>query len=71
MKTEKTLYTVQKVKNKKNECFKRSHGSTDGEISVCGIKFNHNWFITNNTFDGEITCQKCLKEMKNKYYQLR
>ena len=62
-----TLYTVQRITKK--DIFKGYiHGSVDGEKSVCGIEFDNNWYILNNTFDGKITCKKCIKEMENKLY---
>lgn len=57
----KTLYTVRKCNIKDNEFSGPSHGSDDGEFSICGIEFNEKFWITHNTFDGEITCKKCLK----------
>ena len=61
----KTLYTVKKCKNKYNdELFKTSHGSDNGEETLCGIEINENWFITHNVFDGIITCKKCLAVLK-------
>ena len=60
-----TLYTVKKCKNKYNdELCKTSHGSDDGEKTLCGIELNENWFITQNEFDGIITCKKCKKVLK-------
>ena len=62
-----TLYTVtvKKCKNKyDDELFKTSHGSDDGEETLCGIELNENWYITNNEFDGIITCKKCKKILK-------
>lgn len=58
----KTLYTVQKAKG--DVLCQTSHGSTDAEITVCGIGLNENFVITNNVFDGEITCKKCLKKLR-------
>jgi hypothetical protein len=58
-----TLYTVNECK-KNNELYKISHSSDCGEFTVCGIPINKNWYITNNTFDGEITCKKCKKVLK-------
>ena len=61
----KTLYTVKRCKNNFNdELFNTSHGSDDGEFTLCGIEINENWYITNNTFDGKITCKKCLNVLK-------
>ena len=57
-----TLYTVSYLKAES----KTQHGSKDGETTVCGKELNHNWFITNNTFDGTITCKKCLELLRNK-----
>ena len=61
----KTLYTVKRCKNNFNdELFKTSHGSDNGEFTLCGIEINENWYITHNEFDGIITCKKCLNVFK-------
>ena len=57
-----TLYTVKKCKNKYND--ELSHGSDNGEETLCGIEIDENWYITNNEFDGIITCKKCKKILK-------
>ena len=60
-----TLYTVKKCKNNyNNDLHMISHGSDNGEETLCRIEINENWYITNNTFDGEITCKKCKKVLK-------
>lgn len=59
------LYTVQRCR-KDDTLYGPSHGSMDGDITICGIETDHNWWITNNTFDGEITCKKCLSILKEK-----
>lgn len=61
---EKTLYTAKRYKGK---LYGPSHGSTDGEKTICDELIDTKWYITNNTFDGRITCKKCLKEI----YELR
>lgn len=62
-----TLYAVQKCKNNESQLYKTKHGSHDGDETVCGIRLNYNWYISNNTFDGEITCKKCLKLLKEQF----
>ena len=57
-----TLYTVSRCR-KDDTLFGLAHGSDDGNITVCGQTINENWFITHNTFDGVITCKKCLAIM--------
>ena len=47
-----TLYTV-----RKNQC---NHGSTDGLYTICGNETDERYEVVDNTFDGEITCKKCL-----------
>lgn len=59
-------YTVNRCKSLKNdELYKKSHGSIDGEKTLCGKNILTGWwYITNNMFDGIITCRDCLKEIK-------
>jgi len=68
----KALYTIRRCNsNKKNEedrMYGPSHGSADGEYTICGQILNCNWYITNNTFDGEITCKKCIKKLQEQPY---
>ena len=56
----KTLYTVSRCRND-STLFGPVHGSDEGEITVCGQSIDHHWFITDNCFEGDITCKKCLK----------
>ena len=58
-----TLYTVQRCK-KDNTLYGPTHASDNGNISLCGLHFDNNWYITNNTFDGEVTCEKCQRIIK-------
>jgi len=58
-----TLYTVQRVR-KDDSFYGPIHGSTDSEIIACGIETDHNWYIKTNTFDGKITCKKCIKAIQ-------
>jgi hypothetical protein len=55
-----TLYTLQKVR-KDDSLYGPSHGSDYGGMTLCGQEIGDNWWITNNTYDGSITCKKCLK----------
>ncbi len=65
-----TLYTVQRVR-KNDSLYGDTHGSTDGNITACGIHTDHNWFIVNNSFDGKITCPQCRFKIKgNLYHEL-
>jgi len=59
-----TLYTVQRI-NKEDVLYGNTHGSFDGESTVCGYVCNENWYITDNTFSGEIKCPKCIKILKD------
>ena len=66
-----TLYTVQRI-TKDDRLYGPTHGSCDGESIICddSIELGSKWYIINNTFDGEITCKKCLKVLENaKCYQ--
>ena len=58
----KTQYTVNKIKNNE-EMYKTSHGSVDGNKTLCGVELDHHYFITDNEFKGIITCKKCLKNL--------
>lgn len=70
----KTLYTVAKIKKaalsdtssyvEDKNLEKLRHGSDYGEITICGLEINSDWYIINNTFDGKITCKKCLNLIK-------
>jgi len=60
-----TLYTVVRCKID-DTLYGPSHGSTDGYNTVCEQKIDHHWYITNNTFDGEITCKRCLKIIRGR-----
>jgi len=64
-----TSYTVQYITNYKklelkNSLAKTTHGSEDGEVTICGKKLDEYWYIANNTFDGKITCKKCINILK-------
>jgi len=69
-----TMYTVVEIKNVKavNKDNAEiilsdvSHGSNDDDKTVCGKELNDHWFITNNTFDGVITCSKCIAKLKRR-----
>jgi len=68
----KTLYTISKCKRKTGlEIYEKSHGSHDAETTLCGISLNEDWYITNNTYDGIITCNKCLKILKIELEEIR
>jgi hypothetical protein len=41
------------------------HGSEDGNNTICGMKLDENWWITNNTDDGVITCRRCLDVIRS------
>lgn len=55
------MYTVQRCGIKNDLLFGPTHGSTSGNETICGQNTDHYWYIINNTFDGIITCKKCLK----------
>lgn len=54
-----TLYTVSKC-HKDDSLYGPLHGSSDVEFTTCGQNIDENWYIVNNTFDGKITCKKCI-----------
>lgn len=54
-----TLYTLQKAR-KNGDLFGPSHGADHDGMTLCGCEIDDNWWITNNSFDGNITCKKCL-----------
>lgn len=62
-----SLYTVRKVKED-DTLYGPSHGSVDGYTTIYGEELSENWFITNNTFDGVITCKKCLERFRDTIY---
>lgn len=61
-----SLYTASKCTTATGtDLHKTSHASNDGEETLCGKDLTTGWFwITNNTFGGEVTCKECLKEYK-------
>lgn len=54
-----TLYTLRKVR-KDGTLYGASHGADHDGMTLCGQEVNDKWWITNNTYDGEITCKQCL-----------
>ena len=60
----KTLYTVSRCR-KDDTLFGPTHGSDNAESTVCGQIIDVNWYIVNTTFQGIITCKKCLKIISN------
>jgi len=55
-----TLYTLRKVR-KDDTLYGASHGADHDGMTLCGQEVNDKWWITNNTYDGEITCKQCLQ----------
>ena len=60
-----SLYTVQKIK-KDDTLYGEIHGSEDGQETLCIKELDNNWYILNNTFDGDITCKICISTLKNR-----
>lgn len=55
-------YAVRKAR-KDDTLYGRSHGSYDLVMTLCGLDITDQFWVTNTTFDGEITCKVCeLKE---------
>lgn len=64
-----TFYTIHYITKEDPLTFaKTSHGSEDGDNTVCGIDTleTKRWYLANNTFDGIITCKKCIKILEEK-----
>ena len=61
----KTLYTFQMARED-DSLYDATHGSDDGFVTICGEEVDRNWWITDNNFNGDITCKKCLKILKEK-----
>jgi len=61
------LYTAAKI-TKKEKFTGALHGSTDGDITLCGQGIVYGWYIIDNTFTGKITCKKCLKILEEVPY---
>lgn len=62
MLSEKTLYTARRMRGN-GKLYGSFHGSVEGEATVCGEKLDSNWSITDNVFEGVITCKECLEIM--------
>ena len=60
----KTPYTVQRIR-KDDTLYGAIHGSINGDLTVCGKVLTHNWCITNNTFDGMVSCRQCIKILED------
>ncbi|MCK5020008.1 MAG: hypothetical protein KAS32_23345 [Candidatus Peribacteraceae bacterium] len=60
-----TLYTAQHIR-KDDVFYGPTHGSDDGDITVCQQKIDENWFIINNDSTGVISCKKCLESLENR-----
>ena len=58
-----TLYTVQLARND-DTLYGPSHGADTCYKTVCNRDLTTAWFITNNTYDGVITCKACIKILK-------
>lgn len=61
-----SMYTVSRCRND-DTLYGPSHGSDNGDETICGKKIDHHWYITTNTFDGIITCKQCLKKIENRF----
>lgn len=55
-----TLYTVQEGNTRRR---RKQHGTHDTAVTLCGKAITDSWYITNNTYDGDITCAECLQEL--------
>lgn len=63
--TPPVVYTVQRCR-KNDTRYGATHGSSDGEFTLCGLELDHNWWIVTSAFDGVVTCKKCGKVINNK-----
>lgn len=69
-----TLYTVRRIKSHVKEDFgltdvdlsKISHGSDNGETTICGVELTPAWYIWTNSYDGKINCKACKNILKNR-----
>lgn len=64
-----TQYCLSKTKKDSLDLIGHSHGSDDGDNTLCGVNATENpevWYLTHNKFDGNITCPKCLKFLVKK-----
>jgi hypothetical protein len=60
----KTIYTVKRIKTKKDINYRPSHGSINRYTTLCGQKLHNNYWHY-DSHNGIITCKKCLKILKN------
>ena len=54
------VYTLRRCR-KDDTLYGPSHGSSDGNVTLCGIETDHHWWIVTNAFNGLVTCKKCEK----------
>ena len=66
-----SLYTVARCKHKqdnplnKDEIFNVRHASHDAEQTLCLKTITDGmWYITDNSFEGEVNCALCLRNHK-------
>ena len=54
------LYTTRRCR-KNDVLYGSTHGSMNGDITLCGKNIDENWWILSNEFNGEVTCLECIK----------
>lgn len=60
-----TEYTVRRCRSLSNdERIGPTHGSDDGEYTICGIEIDQYWWIETSDGSGTVTCKKCLSRQK-------
>lgn len=57
-------YTIQRI-TKADRLFGPIHGTEQVKATLCGREIDYNWYVLTTNYDGEVTCKRCLKEMKN------
>ncbi len=62
-----SLYTVYKCESETSDNkVGHYHASDFGEMTLCGKEINSDWFISDNTFTGNVTCGQCLRILKER-----
>lgn len=58
------LYTIRKAR-KDDTMYGPTHGADHYGITLCGLEVTDKFWINNNTYDGEITCKRCLSVLQS------
>lgn len=60
----KPQYTIQRI-TKKDRLFGPVHGTEKVIVTLCGREIDYSWYVLTTDCDGDVTCKKCLKQMKS------